>query len=170
MVSSNSCTPPNIIFVLYDKYGSWYWDKNDSIIPAQISRILIPPIRVNMSFDISSKRIFRLRRFREANSQTHIIEINEKQYHTKYQSIIRRLIKAGATSSIAQEIEIEDQFLYDLECFERRAEEKATKVIKALKQVKAKIKKDADKAKQKLEEAIQTLIDNGISEDDARKM
>lgn len=61
---------------------------------------------------------------RQSYGDKHILSIDEDSYPSHYRRLIRRLVKATAEPVVKKKMELEDEFLEELENMERRAEQK----------------------------------------------
>ena len=113
----------------------------------------------------------------------HALSICEEDYPEKFQPVIRRLIKAISEPQVRETMDVEDDFLEDLEDMERTvatlgsALEEKTAVI--LEKDAALVKKDAvieekdaviEEKDAVIQKAIQALVASGLSEKAARAM
>ena len=114
-------------------------------------------------------------------SDAHTLSIREEDYPEKFHGVIRRLIKAISEPDVRETMEVEDDYLEDLEDMERLVAE--TNAALAEKSA-ALAEKDADLAKKDaaltekdaaltekdsvIEKAISMLVAGGLSEKDAR--
>jgi len=99
-------------------------------------------------------------------ADAHTLSIREEDYPPKFQSVIRRLIKAISEPDVRETMEVEDDYLEEMEDMERLIAEKDDVIAK--KDV-ALAEKDAEKDAL-LEKAISLLVAKGLSEVDARAM
>ena len=129
-------------------------------------------------------------------ADAHTLSIREEDYPEKFQGVIRRLIKAISEPNVRETMEVEDDFLEELEDMERLIAEKESlieaknaalveknaalveKDAALVEKDAALVEKDAallakdaliKKKEDALEKAIQVLIAGGLSEEEARK-
>ena len=86
-------------------------------------------------------------------ADAHTLSIREEDYPPKFHGVIRRLIKAISEPDVRETMEVEDDYLEDLEDMERAIAEKEAAIVE----------KDAV-----IEKAISMLVAGGLSEKDAR--
>jgi hypothetical protein len=100
-------------------------------------------------------------------ADAHTLSIREEDYPEKFHGVIRRLIKAISEPDVRETMEVEDDYLEDLEDMERLVAETnaalaATHTALAATDA-ALVEKDAV-----IEKAISMLVAGGLSEKDAR--
>jgi hypothetical protein len=93
-------------------------------------------------------------------ADAHTLSIREEDYPKKFHGVIRRLIKAISEPDVRETMEVEDDYLEDLEDMERLV---ATKEAVIAEQSAALVKNEAV-----IEKAIAMLVAGGLSEKDAR--
>jgi hypothetical protein len=100
-------------------------------------------------------------------ADAHTLSIREEDYPKKFHGVIRRLIKAISEPDVRETMEVEDDYLEDLEDMERLV---ATKEAVIAEQSAALVEKDAALVKNEavIEKAISMLVAGGLSEKDAR--
>ena len=112
----------------------------------------------------------------------HTLSIREEDYPEKFQGIIRRLMKAISEPNVRETMEVEDDYLEELEDMERMIAEKDAVIVEKdaviVEKDAALVEKDAalravivekDAALRAVtEKAIQALVAGGLSESDAR--
>jgi hypothetical protein len=109
----------------------------------------------------------------------HTLSIREEDYPKKFQPVIRRLIKAISEPRVRETMEVEDDYLEDLEDMERavaKMEARLSAVIEqkeaALQQKEAALQQKEAVIEQKeamLQKAVQALVATGISEAEVRE-
>jgi hypothetical protein len=57
--------------------------------------------------------------FESSNAKNHLINIREEEYPKQYQAVIRRLLKAAAEPKLRESMNIEDEYVEELESLER---------------------------------------------------
>ncbi|XOF33773.1 MAG: hypothetical protein ACL93V_00275 [Candidatus Electrothrix sp. YB6] len=90
----------------------------------------------------------------------HFLDLNEETYPEEFRIVIRRLLKAAVEEDICETMDLEDDILDELESLER-AVLKKEKIIEE----QSKVLAEKDKA---LSKAIQTLVDSGMTESEAK--
>ena len=93
--------------------------------------------------------------FDSAKGIKQFIEIEDKKYPEEYKEITRRLKKAAAEPEIRKTMDIEDEFLVNLEDMERTIEVQKEKVEKAEKRTEEATQRAAEECRQKEEERRQ---------------
>ena len=93
-------------------------------------------------------------------SDAHTLSIREEDYPEKFQGVIRRLIKAISEPGVREIMEVEDDYLEELEDLERKIAKKEEAIME---KDAALVEKDAA-----IERAIQILVAAGLSEVEAR--
>ncbi|MCT4615269.1 MAG: hypothetical protein N4A49_10395 [Marinifilaceae bacterium] len=93
------------------------------------------------------------------SENNHLINIKESDYHTKYQPIIRRLLKAISEPELRKNMDIEDEILQDFQIMRRMLEKGKEEIEKSHKEIKKK-KKELDISKKKLQENKKELQEN----------
>jgi hypothetical protein len=107
-------------------------------------------------------------------ADAHTLSIREEDYPEKFHGVIRRLIKAISEPDVRETMEVEDDYLEDLEDMERLVAETNAALAKtnaALAEKSAALaKKDAALTEKDavIEKAISMLVAGGLSEKDAR--
>ena len=111
-------------------------------------------------------------------ADAHTLSIREEDYPEKFQGVIRRLIKAISEPKVREIMEVEDDYLEDMEDMERMIAQKNAALVEKdaalveknaalVEKNAALIEKDAA-IKAVIEKSIQLLITSGMSEQDAR--
>jgi len=100
-------------------------------------------------------------------ADAHTLSIREEDYPKKFHGVIRRLIKAISEPEVRETMEVEDDYLEDLEDMERLVADKDAVIAE---QSAALVEKDAALVKNEavIEKAIAMLVAGGLSEKDAR--
>ena len=100
-------------------------------------------------------------------ADAHTLSIREEDYPKKFHGVIRRLIKAISEPDVRETMEVEDDYLEDLEDMERLVADKEAVIAE---QSAALVEKDAALVKNEavIEKAIAMLVAGGLSEKDAR--
>ena len=93
-------------------------------------------------------------------ANAHTLSIREEDYPEKFQGIIRRLMKAISEPNVRETMEVEDDYLEELEDMERMIAKKDAALAE---KDAALVEKDAV-----IQKAIQILVSSGLSESDAR--
>ena len=107
-------------------------------------------------------------------ADAHTLSIREEDYPEKFHGVIRRLIKAISEPNVRETMDVEDDYLEELEDMERMIAEKeaalVTKDAALVEKDAALVEKDAviEEKDAVIEKAIQVLVANGLSEKDAR--
>ena len=115
-------------------------------------------------------------------ADAHTLSIREEDYPEKFQGVIRRLIKAISEPDVRETMDVEDDYLEELEDMERMIAEKDAVIVEKdaviVEKDAALVEKDAalravivekDAALRAVtEKAIQALVAGGLSESDAR--
>jgi len=114
-------------------------------------------------------------------ADAHTLSIREEDYPPKFHGVIRRLIKAISEPDVRETMEVEDDYLEDLEDMERMVADKeaviAEKSAALVEKDAALVEKDAVIAEKSaaiaansavIEKAISLLVAGGLSEKDAR--
>ena len=97
-------------------------------------------------------------------ADAHTLSIREEDYPEKFQGVIRRLIKAISEPNVRETMEVEDDYLEELEDMERLI---AAKEAALVEKDAALVEKDAA-MKAVVEKTIQLLVAAGLNESDAR--
>ena len=115
-------------------------------------------------------------------ADAHTLSIREEDYPEKFQGVIRRLIKAISEPDVRETMDVEDDYLEELEDMERMIAEKDAMIVEKDAAIVEKdaaivekdtalrvmvVEKDAA-LKAVIEKAIQVLVAGGLSESDAR--
>jgi hypothetical protein len=100
-------------------------------------------------------------------ADAHTLSIREEDYPPKFHGVIRRLIKAISEPDVRETMEVEDDYLEDLEDMERTVAKKEAVIVEKEAVIAEKeaviVEKEAVIAK-----AISMLVAGGLSEKDAR--
>jgi len=94
----------------------------------------------------------------------HTLSIREEDYPKKFQPVIRRLIKAISEPQVRETMEVEDDYLEDLEDMERTVAKMEARLSNVIEQKDAALQQKEDM----LQKAIQALVATGLSTDQAR--
>lgn len=92
----------------------------------------------------------------------HALSIREEDYPEKFQGIIRRLIKAISEPDVREKMEVEDDYLEEMEDLER--------VIATKEQTIAAQGRTIAQKESQLEKAVAILVATGMTESEARKV
>ena len=100
-------------------------------------------------------------------ADAHTLSIREEDYPKKFHGVIRRLIKAISEPDVRETMEVEDDYLEDLEDMERLVAEKSAALAE---KSAALAEKDAALTEKDavIEKAISMLVAGGLSEREAR--
>ncbi len=114
-------------------------------------------------------------------ADAHTLSIREEDYPKKFHGVIRRLIKAISEPDVRETMEVEDDYLEDLEDMERMVAKKDAVIVEKdavivekdaviVEKDAALIEKDATITKKDavIAKAISLLVAGGLSEEDAR--
>jgi len=105
--------------------------------------------------------------FHSGKEKSHLVNILEEEYPKQYQAVIRRLLKAAAEPKLRESMNIEDEYVEELESLERTIDKINAKVD----EITAENQKISAEKDRILQVAIQSLMDTkGISFEEAKKL
>jgi len=105
--------------------------------------------------------------FHSSKEKNHLVNILEEEYPKQYQAVIRRLLKAASEPKLRESMNIEDEYVEELESLERTID----KISAENEKINAKVDKISAEKDRILQVAIQALMEaKGISFEQAKKL
>ena len=109
-----------------------------------------------------------------SGEKSHLVNIREDDYPKQYQAVIRRLLKAASEPDLRESMNIEDEYVEELESLERTIDEISAenrKISSERDEISAKMDLISSEKDQILQRAIQSLMEaKGIGFEEAKKL
>ncbi len=134
---------------------------HDSIV------IQIPQLRKEMKTDLE-RLLSVFDQSYVVHHDKHILDIDDEQVPEKFRKVVRRLIKANSEEEVRQDMNLEDEYLEDLQAQGReilKAKEETAKAMRRAEQADQRAEQErlrAEEEKQRAEEFMELLKKHGI--------